>query len=52
MARTPEIPAADFQELRDRVAREGYDMTQLATVPQEWPERANAPPRSAEEECS
>jgi apolipoprotein D and lipocalin family protein len=52
MARTPQIPAADFQELRDRVAREGYDMTKLATVPQEWPERANAPPRSAEEECS
>ena len=52
MARTPQIPTADFQELRDRVAREGYDMTKLATVPQEWPERANAPPRSAEEECS
>ena len=52
MARTPQVPAADFQELRDRVAREGYDMTKLATVPQEWPERANAPPRSAEEECS
>jgi len=52
MARTPEIPTADFQELRDRVAREGYDMTKLATVPQQWPERANAPLRGAEEECS
>ena len=31
MARTPQIPAADFQDLRDRVAREGYDMTKLAT---------------------
>ncbi len=52
MARTPQIPAADFQELRERVAREAYDMTKLAMVPQQWPESANAPPRSAEEECS
>jgi apolipoprotein D and lipocalin family protein len=52
MARTPQIPAEDFQELRDRVAREGYDMTKLAMVPQQWPESANASPRSAEEECS
>ena len=52
MARTPQISAADFQDLRDRVAREGYDMTKLAMVPQQWPESANAPPRDAEEECS
>lgn len=52
MARTPQIPAADFQELRERVAREGYDMTKLAMVPQQWPESANAPARSAEDECS
>jgi apolipoprotein D and lipocalin family protein len=52
MARTPQIPAADFQELRERVAREGYDMTKLVMVPQQWPESATAPPRSAEKECS
>ena len=52
MARTSQIGEAEFQELSARVAKEGYDMTKLALVPQQWPEAANAPPRSAEEECS
>ena len=52
MARTPQLSDAQFQELRDRVAREGYDMTNFALVPQQWPESADAPSRSAEEECS
>jgi apolipoprotein D and lipocalin family protein len=52
MARTPTISDADLQALRDRVAKEGYDMTQYVRVPQQWPEPADAPPRSAEKECS
>ena len=52
MARTPQIPEAELAELRDRVARESYDMTELRTVPQQWPEDSSAPARSAEEPCS
>jgi apolipoprotein D and lipocalin family protein len=52
MARTPRISDAEFADLRDRVAKEGYDMTQLLLVPQQWPESAGAPARSAEKECS
>jgi apolipoprotein D and lipocalin family protein len=36
MARTPEIPAADFARLRQKVADLGYDVEQLQTVPQRW----------------
>jgi apolipoprotein D and lipocalin family protein len=52
MARTPQISAAEFQELSDRVAREGYDISMLERVPQQWPESPGAPPRSAVEQCS
>jgi apolipoprotein D and lipocalin family protein len=52
MARTPRISETEFQDLRQRVEREGYDMTKLVRVPQQWPEPADAPARSAEEECS
>jgi apolipoprotein D and lipocalin family protein len=52
MARTPQISDAEFEDLRERVARERYDMTKLARVPQRWPEPANAPPRGTVEECS
>jgi apolipoprotein D and lipocalin family protein len=52
MARTPQISAAEFQELSDRVAREGYDISKLERVPQQWPESPGAPPRSAVEQCS
>lgn len=48
MARSPQISAAELQELRERVAREGYDMTKLLPVPQQWPESAAAPPRNPE----
>jgi apolipoprotein D and lipocalin family protein len=51
MARTPQIAAAELQELRARVAREGYDLSRLLPVPQQWPEDPAAPPRDAEE-CS
>jgi apolipoprotein D and lipocalin family protein len=51
MARTPQISDAQFQELRERVAREGYDMTALNRVPQQWPESATAPPRGSAGNC-
>jgi len=34
MARTPEISGADYADLRERVAREGYDLAKLELVPQ------------------
>jgi len=52
MARTPQLGDADWQDLRDRVAREGYDMSQLLLVPQQWPEPGSASPRADLEECS
>ena len=51
MARTPQLAETDLDELRKRVEREGYDMTKLELVPQQWPEPANAPSRAAEEDC-
>ena len=36
MARTPEIPAADFERLKRKVADLGYDVAKLQKVPQRW----------------
>ena len=36
MARTPRIPAADFERLRQQVADLGYDVDKLQKVPQSW----------------
>jgi apolipoprotein D and lipocalin family protein len=52
MARTPQISAAELEELRGRVAKESYDMAKLKPVPQQWPESADATPRSAQEPCT
>ena len=53
MARTPQIADGRLEELRDRVGARGIRHERsLRRVPQQWPESANAPPRSAEEECS
>jgi apolipoprotein D and lipocalin family protein len=52
MARSSQIGEAELQALTDRVAREGYDITRLERVPQQWPESATAPPRNAVEECA
>ncbi|HEU5133874.1 MAG TPA: lipocalin family protein [Steroidobacteraceae bacterium] len=52
MARTPQISATEFEDLRAKVASEGYDTSKLMPVPQQWPESAGAPPRSAGKECS
>jgi apolipoprotein D and lipocalin family protein len=52
MARTPVLGEADLRDLRERVAKEGYDMAEFALVPQQWPEPQGAAPRSAAKECS
>jgi len=52
MARTPSLGEADLRDLRERVAKEGYDMAEYALVPQQWPEPPGAAPRGAAEECS
>ena len=36
MARTPTIPAKDFERLRRQVADLGYDVNKLQKVPQRW----------------
>jgi len=37
MARTPTLPAADYQALERRVHELGYDVSKLQKVPQRWP---------------
>jgi apolipoprotein D and lipocalin family protein len=37
MARTPQIPEADYQRLVQELAGQGYAMTRLRKVPQRWP---------------
>jgi apolipoprotein D and lipocalin family protein len=43
MARTPQLEAAVYQALVDRVGRLGYDTSKLRPVPQQWPESGPAP---------
>ncbi|MEY4760522.1 MAG: hypothetical protein RLZZ200_378 [Pseudomonadota bacterium] len=38
MARTPQVPDADYQRLLATVAALGYDPTLVRKVPQRWPE--------------
>ncbi|MCC5794789.1 MAG: lipocalin family protein [Chromatiales bacterium] len=37
MARSPEIPEAEYQELVDFLAETGHDLERLRRVPQRWP---------------
>ena len=37
MARTPQIPEADYQRLLTELAAQGYDLNKLRKVPQRWP---------------
>lgn len=37
MARTPEIPQADYERLMKELADQGYDMARVRKVPQKWP---------------
>ncbi len=36
MARTPSIPADEYQGLLDMIAAQGYDLSQIQKVPQRW----------------
>jgi apolipoprotein D and lipocalin family protein len=40
MARTPEIPAADYDRLVAELKAQGYDVAKLRKVPQRWPANA------------
>ncbi len=37
MARTPQIPEADYLRLEKELAIQGYDLTRLRKTPQRWP---------------
>jgi apolipoprotein D and lipocalin family protein len=39
MARTPQIPEADYERIVAQLAAQGYDVTKLRKVPQRWPEQ-------------
>lgn len=39
MARTPEIPAADYERWLGELRGQGYDLTKLRKVPQQWPDK-------------
>lgn len=39
MARTPQIPAADYERLLGMVAAQGYDTAKVMRVPQQWPDK-------------
>ena len=42
MARTPEIPAADYDHLVRELAAQGYDTAKLRRVPQRWSDASTA----------
>ena len=37
MARSPQIPAQDMEQLTEIIAAQGYDTSKLRQVPQQWP---------------
>ena len=39
MARSPQIPEADYERIVAELAAQGYDVTKLRKVPQHWPEQ-------------
>lgn len=39
MARTPEIPEAEYQKLLEEIAAQGYDLKNMRKIPQQWPEK-------------
>lgn len=50
MARTPQIPEADYRRILDFVATQGYDVARIRKVPQRWDTSpAPAPARDAED---
>ena len=47
MARTPQIPDADYERLLRFVAEQGYDVSKIARVPQRPPDSRPAASRDA-----
>ena len=47
MARTPQIPEADYQRLLALLEGEGYDIGEVRRVPQRWPEDPEQAPGPA-----
>ena len=45
MARTPTLPAAEYDALLQRLRDLGYSLDDLRKVPQQWPEAADRRPR-------
>ena len=43
MARTPQIPEADYLRLVKELEGQGYDMSKLRKVPQRWPNKGSQP---------
>ena len=43
MARTPQIPDADYQRILQFVATQGYDTSRIRKAPQRWESRAAGP---------
>jgi apolipoprotein D and lipocalin family protein len=43
MARTPNLPPADYARLVEKVRELGYDTAELRPVPQQWPEQGPEP---------
>jgi apolipoprotein D and lipocalin family protein len=39
MARSPQIPEADYERIVAELVAQGYDVTKLRKVPQRWPEQ-------------
>lgn len=39
MARTPEIPDAEYQKLLGELEAQGYDLKKMRKIPQRWPEK-------------
>jgi apolipoprotein D and lipocalin family protein len=43
MARTPQIPEADYLRLVKELEEQGYDIGKLRKVPQRWPSSGSRP---------
>jgi apolipoprotein D and lipocalin family protein len=49
MARTPQIPDADYRRILDFVEAQGYDVARIRKVPQRWDTAAGPAPAAKAE---
>jgi apolipoprotein D and lipocalin family protein len=42
MARTPQIPAEDYQAMMQQISEMGYDISEVKKIPQRWPEKTDS----------